>query len=141
MKAEDLTQVHALEGLCHTTPWSLNSFTYELNNRDAILRVVVLNDRVVGYVCVRTILDLTHLLNITVSPEFRRKGVGSMLLGDALAELKRRNPGVRLTLEVRQSNIAAIRLYEKFGFKVTGRRKNYYHMPEDDALLMEVDLG
>jgi ribosomal-protein-alanine N-acetyltransferase len=141
MTLSDLSQVLALENLCYTTPWSLNSFRYELGNSDAILQVAVLNARIIGYVCVRTILDMTHLLNITVMPEFRRKGVAGMLLGDVIDELKRIKPGVRLTLEVRQSNIAAIRLYEKFGFQVTGRRKKYYQKPEDDALLMERGPG
>jgi len=140
MKPADLAEVHTLETLCYTTPWSLNSLKYELENSDAILRVAVLDDRIVGYICVRTMLDVTHLLNITVTPELRRKGIGGMLMRNALAELRRIRPGTRLTLEVRQSNIAAIRLYEEFGFKVTGRRKKYYQMPEDDALLMEIKL-
>jgi len=141
MEPADLAEVRALETLCYTTPWSLNSFRYELDNSDAILRVAVLNDRIIGYICVRTILDVTHLLNITVMPECRRQGIGGMLLENAFDELRHRKPGTLLTLEVRESNIAAVRLYEKFGFKVTGRRKKYYQMPDDDALLMEMEVS
>ncbi|RJQ54853.1 MAG: ribosomal-protein-alanine N-acetyltransferase [Nitrospiraceae bacterium] len=140
MTSADLAEVHAIENLCYSTPWSLNSFKYELGKKDTILKVAVSNGRVTGYVCVRTILDVTHLLNITVLPESRRKGIAGMLLSEALDELRRTKPATQLTLEVRQSNTAAIRLYEKFGFKVTGKRKNYYHKPDDDAVLMEVEV-
>lgn len=141
MMPADLEQVHFMENLCHSTPWSLNSFKYELGNNDAILKVAFSGNRILGYICVRTILDMTHLLNITVLPEFRRKGVGSMLLRNIVDELKRIKPGTLLTLEVRQSNTEAIRLYEKFGFKATGTRRNYFQDPQDDALIMEVMIS
>jgi len=141
MKPADLEQVHNLEVLCHSTPWSLNSFRFELENRDTILKVAVSDSRVIGYVCVRTILDVTHLLNIAVLPEARREGVGGMLLRNVLDDLKRLKPGISLTLEVREANTAAKRLYEKSGFRVTGRRRRYYQEPEDDAILMELEVG
>ncbi|MBI5739427.1 MAG: ribosomal protein S18-alanine N-acetyltransferase [Nitrospirae bacterium] len=137
MRPDDLEQVHDLEVVCHPTPWSVTSFRFELENRDAILKVAVSEGRVIGYVCVRTILDVTHLLNIAVLPGARREGVGGMLLRNVLDELKRLKPGICLTLEVREANAAARRLYEKFGFRATGRRKRYYQEPEDDAILME----
>ena len=140
MSADDLVQVCAIEDLCYTTPWSLNSFRYELTNKDAVLKVAVFNSGIIGYVCIRTILDMTHLLNVAVLPEFRLKGIGNALLKNAVGELKRLHPDTKLTLEVRQSNIAAVRLYEKFGFKVTGKRTKYYQKPEDDAILMELDI-
>ncbi|RJQ49507.1 MAG: ribosomal-protein-alanine N-acetyltransferase [Nitrospiraceae bacterium] len=140
MLPADLAQVHALETLCYSSPWSMSSFRYELENRDAILLVALYGGRIIGYVCVRTILDMTHLLNVTASPEFRRQGIGSILLHDAFNELKKKKPGAKITLEVRQSNAAAISLYEKFGFRVTGNRKGYYQKPDDDALLMEMTL-
>jgi ribosomal-protein-alanine N-acetyltransferase len=141
MSPDDLVQVCAIENLCYTTPWSLNSFKHELTNKDAVLMVAVLNSEITGYICIRTILDMTHLLNIAVLPEFRLRGIGSMLLNNAIGELKRLQPDAKLTLEVRQSNIAAIGCYEKFGFKVTGKRTKYYQKPEDDAILMELAVS
>lgn len=141
MSPADLEQVLAIENLCYSTPWSLNSFKHEIENKDTILKVAVFNDRIAGYVCIRTILYVTHLMNITVLPELRHKGVGQLLLKNAIEDLQRLKPGTKLTLEVRKSNTSAIKLYEKFGFHVTGQRKNYYQKPDDDAILMELDIN
>ena len=137
MYAADLSKVLEIEHMCFTTPWDIRSFEYELDYKDTILKVAVLNNQIIGYVCVRTILDVTHILNLAVLPEFRRRGIGSMLLRDALNELKRLKPDINLiTLEVRESNTAAIKLYEKFGFKVMGKRISYYDKPHENAIIM-----
>jgi ribosomal-protein-alanine N-acetyltransferase len=141
MLPADLRRVCDIENLCYTTPWSPDSFRYEIGNKEAILKVAVIDSQIVGYICVRTILDMTHLLNFTVLPEFRRRGIGKMLLKNAIEELKNLKPDTRLTLEVRRSNTPAIRCYEGFGFKITGGRKKYYQKPEDDAVLMELDIS
>lgn len=141
MSYNDLPQVHAIEKKCFSTPWSINAFKYEITYRHAILKVAVLNNQIIGYVCLRTILDVTHVSNLAVLPEFRRRGIGSMLLQDALQELKHSGIETNLvTLEVRESNIAAIRLYEKFGFKIIGRRIGYYQKPPEDAIIMGLEL-
>ncbi|MDP3297709.1 MAG: ribosomal protein S18-alanine N-acetyltransferase [Thermodesulfovibrionia bacterium] len=137
MLYKDLPGVDRIEKTCFTTPWDIRSFEYELGCKDTILKVAVLNNQIIGYVCVRTILDITHILNLVVLPDFRRKGIGSMLLRDALNELKRLKPDINLiTLEVRESNTAAIKLYEKFGFKVMGKRISYYDKPYENAIIM-----
>ena len=137
MHTSDLPEVLEIECICFTTPWDIRSFEYELGYKDTILKVAVLNNQIIGYVCVRTILDITHILNLVVLPDFRRKGIGSMLLRDALNELKRLKPDINLiTLEVRESNTAAIELYEKFGFKVMGKRISYYDKPHENAIIM-----
>jgi len=141
MSHADLLQVHAIEKQCFTTPWGISSFEYELEHKLTILKVAVLNNRIIGYVCIRTILDMTHALNLAVLPEFRRQGIGSMLFRDALQELKHSGAGANVvTLEVRESNIAAIKLYEKFGFNIIGKRINYYQMPDEDAVIMGLEL-
>jgi len=137
MRESDLQQVHEIERQSFSAPWSIEAFRYELENKATILLVASIEDGIVGYVCLRTIVDVTHLLNIAVHPSFRRKGIGTMLLGSAIEELKGSvNRDHFLTLEVRESNIPAIRLYKKFGFEVIGRRKGYYHSPKEDAILM-----
>lgn len=141
MSYDDLPEVHAIERRCFTTPWSMDAFRHEITQKETILKVAVLKDKIIGYVCLRTILDVTHILNLAVLPEFRGQGIGSMLLRDALQELKQSGIKTNLvTLEVRESNIAAIRLYEKFGFKIIGRRSGYYQKPYEDAIIMGLEI-
>jgi len=141
MSYDDLPEVHAIERRCFTTPWSMDAFRYEIAQKETILKVAVLKDKIIGYVCLRTIFDVTHVLNLAVLPEFRRQGIGGMLLQDALQELKRSDVKTSLvTLEVRESNIAAIRLYEKFGFKIIGKRAGYYQKPYEDAIIMALEI-
>jgi ribosomal-protein-alanine N-acetyltransferase len=142
MLAGDIVQVHEIGKQCFTTPWELRSFEYELENRDAILKVAVLNIEIVGYICIRSIMDVTHIMDLAVTPKYKWMGIGSLLLRNALQELRRVRPDISLiTLEVRESNIAAVKLYEKFGFREIGRRRGYYKKPVEDALIMELDMN
>ncbi len=137
-----MLQVYEIAKQCFTTPWQLRSFEYELENRDAILKVAVLNVEIVGYICVRSILDVTHVMDVAVTPRLKRTGIGGLLLSNALQELRRVRPDINLiTLEVRESNIAAVKLYEKYGFREIGRRRGYYTKPIEDALIMELDMN
>ncbi len=137
-----MLQVYEIAKQCFTTPWQLRSFEYELENRDAILKVAVLNVEIVGYICVRSILDVTHVMDVAVTPRLKRTGIGGLLLSNALQELRRVSPDINLiTLEVRESNIAAVKLYEKYGFREIGRRRGYYTKPIEDALIMELDMN
>jgi len=142
MRREDLDQVHAIESQCFSTPWQLSSFQYEIDNINAILKVAVFHVDIVGYVCIRTILDLTHLLDLAVKHDVRRMGIGSRLLSAAMEDLRMLRPDTKsLTLEVRESNIGAIKLYEKFGFNEVGRRRYYYKKPNEDAIIMGIDIN
>ena len=92
-------------------------------------------ESVLGYVGMMFVLDEGYISNVAVSPEHRRQGIASALIG----ELLRRAEELRLsfvTLEVRESNAPAIALYERFGFAPVGRRKGYYDAPKEDAILM-----
>lgn len=142
MSGDDISRVRTIGKQCFTTPWQIRSFEYELVNKDAILMVAVAENKIAGYICLRTILDITHVMDLAVKPGARRMGIGNMLLGSALQELKRSAPHVHfLTLEVRESNIAAIRLYERSGFKETGRRIGYYQKPLENAIIMGLDMN
>ena len=88
-----------------------------------------------GYVWARFVLDEGDIGNIAVAPGFRRRGAGAALLEALLEEAARRQAAV-VQLEVRESNLAARRLYEKNGFETVGKRKNYYEKPAEDAILM-----
>ena len=91
---------------------------------------------VVGFVVVRTAADEMEILNLAVAPEARRQGVASALL-DAAFEHSRRAGSARVFLEVRESNAAARRFYERRGFHAIGRRTRYYRHPDEDAVLLE----
>ena len=88
-----------------------------------------------GYVWARFVLDEGDIGNVAVAPGFRRRGAGAALLKALLEEAERRQAAV-VQLEVRESNLAARRLYEKNGFETVGKRKNYYEKPAEDAILM-----
>ncbi len=136
MTYADLLEVQGIEKESFSTPWSITSFEYELRERYSILKVAAIHNHVVGYICIRTMLDITHVLNLAVTPDFRRKGIGSFLLEAALDELEHSQKEVDfITLEVRASS-SALKLYEKLGFSVIGKRKDYYHNPHEDAILM-----
>jgi ribosomal-protein-alanine N-acetyltransferase len=140
MLPADLPEVYAIEKESFSTPWSLTSFKHELNQSYSILKVAVINGRVVGYICIRTMLDITHILNLAVTPGFRRRGIASWLLIEALDELTHsQKEDDFITLEVRASS-PAVGLYEKHGFRVIGRRRKYYSKPVEDAILMGLDL-
>jgi len=128
--------MHEVEVECFAEPWSLSALENELSYTTSIcLAALDENDNVVGYVSMRHIINEGHISNIAVTEKHRRQGVGALLLTTLTDEAIKREM-IGLTLEVRQSNHAAIALYEKFGFKTEGHRKNYYSYPTEDAVIM-----
>lgn len=100
-----------------------------------VIFIAVENGALLGCVWAYFVLDEGEIGGIAVAPEHRRRGVGEALLAALCAEAKRRNAAA-LLLEVRESNLAARRLYEKNGFETVGKRKNYYEKPTENAILM-----
>ena len=141
MTAVHLPQVAALEKVCFPAdPWSEALFRDALECPGTVLLVAEKEDRaVLGYAVLSAVLDEGNLDNIAVAPSSRRRGVADALLS-ALTDIGRTRLSV-LMLEVRASNLPAIALYEKHGFVPVGRRKDYYHSPREDALLMTLDLA
>jgi [ribosomal protein S18]-alanine N-acetyltransferase len=97
--------------------------------------VVVEDVRVCGFIVGREVAGEWEIENIAVSGDARRRGLGSRLLGE-FVDCVRARGGTEIYLEVRESNHAARKLYEKWGFVETGRRKAYYHNPPEDAMLL-----
>jgi len=131
----DLEQAVALERACHRAPWSRRQFEEELANPLAAIDVLLLGERMGGYLCSWLICDELHILNVVTDPDCRRQKVATRLLRHVL-ERTRQGGGRRAFLEVRVGNHGAIRLYEGFGFQVISRRAGYYADGED-ALVME----
>ena len=135
MSLDDLDEVCAIEDASFSIPWSRNSFTEALADESNFLFVCVVDGCVVGYVDTWCVLDEATITNIAVREDFRGRGIGAMLLKEALDEAGRRDISA-VTLEVRKSNAPAIRLYEKFGFESVGIRPGYYEKPTEDAVIM-----
>jgi ribosomal-protein-alanine N-acetyltransferase len=128
-------QVAELEKLCFSDPWSEQSIASELDNVLALWYVALEDDRVVGYIGSQTVCGETDVMNIAVHPDYRRQGIGQILIEELIREVK--NLGsISLTLEVRSSNAPAVSLYEKLGFSQVGLRKNYYRNPKEDAYIL-----
>ncbi len=130
-----VAQVAELERMCFSTPWSENSITSELQNDLALWLVALNDDMVVGYIGSQTVCGETDMMNVAVHPGWRRRGIGEILIDQLIVELKRRCSS-SLSLEVRSSNVPAIALYEKLGFRQVGRRPGYYRNPKEDALIL-----
>jgi len=136
MKAADLDAVHAIDQHSFSAPWSRRSYENELNNkRLSRCWVAEAGGTILGSIVVWLIVDELHIITISVHPEHRRKGVASRLLQTVIDEAVEQG-AVSVTLEVRVGNHPAQQLYQAFGFKIVGRRTNYYADNGEDALLM-----
>jgi ribosomal-protein-alanine N-acetyltransferase len=130
----DLPQVIAIERRAFPTPWSLAMFVLELSKPSGICLAAVDGGRVLGYLVCSRYDAVWHLMNVAVDDVRRREGIATTLIA-RLFELAD-GDGEQYTLEVRTSNVAAIRLYERFGFRAAGRRRGYYHDNREDAVIM-----
>jgi ribosomal-protein-alanine N-acetyltransferase len=95
---------------------------------------------ILGFVIARCADDEWEIENVVVAPEQRHRGLGSALVRE-LAQEAGRSGAVSVLLEVRESNAAARRLYEKIGFNQIGRRRDYYRNPPEDALLLRISIS
>ena len=135
MTAEHVPQVAALAKVCFSDPWSEKSVASELENPLSCWLVALDGETVAGYVGSQTVPDETDMMNIAVSPDYRRRGIAQSLVEALVASLKALDSHC-LTLEVRDSNEPAKALYEKLGFSQVGLRKGYYRNPKEDARIL-----
>jgi len=136
MRLEDLEEVQRIEEASFTTPWPPNAYRSELlTNRLASYLVARLAGQVVGYGGMWLMVDEAHITTFAVHPAWRRRRLGERLLL-AFLDLARDRHAREATLEVRLSNLAAGRLYEKYGFRPVGVRPRYYSDNNEDALIM-----
>lgn len=134
MTDADISAVAGMEERCFPDAWSTHIVSELLTSGMDYCRVAFLDGAAAGYENVRVIGDEAELMRICTAPEFRGRGIGTMLLEAGLRDM-REHGAVSATLEVRSGNVPAIRLYEAHGFQVEGRRKNYYRSPVEDALI------
>jgi len=133
----DLGPIVEIERASFSAPWTEDMFRWELQNADvaAIWILKEADGRVAAFCCVWGVVDELHVNNVAVRPEARGRGLAIRLLEHVMAEAAGRG-AERVTLEVRRSNQAALNLYQKLGFLVTGVRRNYYSDPVEDALIL-----
>ena len=148
MQESDLEEVVALEQSSFTEPWTRKMFLGELQGNPFSTNLVaraehaewseVSERALAGYIMFWVVFEELHLMNLAVHPELRRHGIAKKLVGRALSA----GQGSRTALlEVRASNVAALGLYEGFGFKRKALRRGYYEHPHEDAVIMILEKG
>ena len=148
MTEHDLLEVVEIEESSGLSRWGWAAYYAELQGRHRNLMFVArINNpeqrrgvsTLAGYIVARMGADELHINNVAVRDEYRRQGIGQDLLGKIIEQGRLLGTPVAF-LELRAGNNAALALYQKWGFKVTARRKNYYFDPVEDALVMTVKL-
>jgi ribosomal-protein-alanine N-acetyltransferase len=138
--SEDINDVVNIENTCFTIPWSRDTIKREIEINDlATLIVAEENGEVLGYIGIWFILDEGDITKVSVLPGHRRKSIATKLM-EAVINLAKSKKINSLTLEVSESNAAAISLYEKFGFEKLGTRKKYYDNGEDAIIMWKVNI-
>ena len=133
----DIKSMAALDKICFSLPWSLKDFQIEiLKNHLAYYLVCIADSELVGYAGLWAIKPEGHITNVAVHPNYQRCGIGSKLLETLISLSQERFGLTEFTLEVRISNINAIKLYSRFDFKYAGKRKAYYRDTNEDALIL-----
>ena len=140
MEIKDLNEIYNLELESYDFPWTKEIL------RDCILYkydsfTVFFNDNLVGYVIAKITYPETHILNLTVKKNFRKKGIGKSLIELIISEARLRN-SENILLEVRADNIEAQSLYKKLNFQIIGKRKDYYESVNgrEDAYVLKLNL-
>ena len=140
MTAQELPAVAALERACFSHPWSEQSLSASLHNGRSVFLTAHGAAGLLGYLGMEYVRGEGSVTNVAVFPEYRRRGVAGQLL-KVFCDFAAGRHLAFLTLEVRPSNEAAIALYQSFGFTERGRRRNYYDLPREDALILTRDFG
>ena len=133
----DLDRIEEIERASYPTPWSRSMFAGELAKPSSICLGAfdVGSGTLVGYMIISRYVDAWHVMNLAIAPEHRRRGIAMSLL-ERLFAVTAEDGRRGFTLEVRVSNTAAIKLYERAGFEPRGIRRGYYTDNREDALIM-----
>lgn len=135
MTTEDADAIAELEAQSFTMPWKRDDFWREAQNELATYIVGELDGKIVAYAGAWVSFNQAEVTSVAVVPELRGQGVGTILFGELIKAVKARG-ATAITLEVRPSNTAALKLYKSFGLRSVGRRRGYYLDNGEDALIM-----
>ena len=143
MTVQDMEQIMAIEKVSFPTPWSENMFRKELKvsmSRNFVARIKSERGKeLIGYMNYWIYAGESHLNNIAVRRDYRRKGIASKLMTEMIRKSLKEGAALG-TLEVRRTNEAASRLYERYGYIMKGVRPNYYDDTKEDGLIMWCDF-
>ncbi|MEE1130774.1 MAG: ribosomal protein S18-alanine N-acetyltransferase [Caryophanon sp.] len=140
MKLADVPAVHDIEVATFPTPWSLDSFYYEMNENQYAHYIVAEHEgQIVGFCGLWNVIDAAQITNVAVTTSLRGQRIGETLMREAMHIAKDAGMDV-MSLEVRVTNTVAQNLYKKLGFQEGGLRKKYYVDNGEDALVMWVNL-
>ena len=140
LEPRDLTAIEEIERSSYPTPWSRSMFASELAKPSSLClgAFEAGTEKLIGYLIISRYVDAWHVMNVAVAPDERRRGIASALLNRLFEQTD--GEGRRgYTLEVRVSNVGAISLYERLGFRSTGIRRGYYTDNREDALILWKD--
>jgi len=140
MQMGDLDTIMVIEPQIYPYPWTLGNFSDSLNSGYSGW-VLMHIDEIIGYSLMMMVLDEAHLLNLSIAKTYQKQGLGRTLL-EHMVDIAKNNQMANMFLEVRQSNISAIALYENMGFNEMAIRRNYYPAANgrEDAVLMGLAL-
>lgn len=140
MIRRDMAEVQTIERENFEFPWCERDFIRCLRTRNCVGMVAEFGERVVGFFIYELHKTRVHVLNFAVDPEFRRLGVGRQMVAKLVAKLgaERR---VRITLEVRETNLAAQLFFRSAGFRAVSVLRAYYEDSPEDAYLMQYRFG
>lgn len=136
MEIDDLDQVMEIEKESFSVPWTETGFFTFLIRNDTLFLIAEEDGVIAGYAGIVIVPEDGDITNVAVRSSMRGRGIGQLLVQSMIEEVKKL--GVRnIFLEVRKSNVTAIRLYEKLGFEAIAVRKEYYEEPKEDAIVMK----
>jgi len=130
----DLPQIITVERRAFPTPWSLAMFVLELSKTSGVCLAAMRGETLLGYLICSRYDTVWHIMNIAVDPAHRRAGIATALIEGLIERID--DAAARYTLEVRESNVGAIALYERYDFRKAGRRRRYYQDNGEDAVIM-----
>lgn len=135
----NLIRLLRIENRCFENPWTINMLVSEILNPDTHFLCLWKENEMIGYISLWLVIDTANINNIAIDMPFQNKGYGSYLLMKSIEALKTENIK-EVTLEVRQSNESALKLYKSNGFEIIGVRKDYYKKPTEDAYIMSKSI-
>jgi ribosomal-protein-alanine N-acetyltransferase len=144
---EQIPELAELDRRCLGGIWSLDGYQRELNSPNSDLLIITVpsspeddaglkSEKIIGCGCLWAILEEAHITLLMIDLDYQGQGLGQLLLYTLLEIAATERKLERATLEVRESNQAALSLYQKFGFEVLGRRKGYYQQTGEDAIIL-----
>lgn len=133
-KPGDEEALYAIDAECFFEPWSVISFSDALKKDMYTFLAAVVDGKTVGYIGAYCVIGEVYITNIGVSGKFRKNGIATALMKELIHKC-RSEGALYISLEVRVSNCIAISFYEKTGFKLEGKRNNFYENPKEDAYI------